>query len=171
MFILLNKTISFYICNYICSRPFEIFLRHIWGVFCAQLSALRQASVQVVSLNPKVFLLQQILVSPTLKKIQQKNQKTSYSVFHPCDLHQGTKKEYRLLEWGYLPVILKYNIRMSYIIWKPIYSAVENTEFPLGNTWKYLLPYPRKSYMCFLLHCSSSVKAKIECAFGQLLNT
>lgn len=92
VFILLNKTISFYICNYICSRPFEIFLRHVWGFFCAQLSASRQASVQAVALNPKVFLLQQILVSPTLKKYSRKTKKPHTVFFIPVISIRGQRK-------------------------------------------------------------------------------
>lgn len=38
---------------------------------------------------------------------------------------------------------------MRCVIWKPIYSAVENTEFPLGNSWEYLIALPQKALYVF----------------------
>lgn len=60
-----------------------------------------------------VFLLQQTLVLPTLKKptkpknktkkpqttTDKTNKKTPYNIFHPNDLRQSTKEEHRLLKW------------------------------------------------------------------------
>lgn len=51
---------------------------------------------------------------------------------------------------GDIYLYLKYNISMSYVIWKPIYSVVENTEFPLGNIYlRVFIALPQKAVHVF----------------------